>query len=176
MGGNDAAYRRNEIAAEWGRKLDALQQADPSGYPHFTEVHAGKGHWMGMADRKAIPWMEKFTRQPFPEKIVWRQDDVTHDRLYWLEVPPAQAAAGQEITAVRSGQTITLTASDGVRSVTVLLNDAMLDLDQPVLIQAGGKPLFSGRLSRTATTLERTLSERGDPRSVFSSTVTVTLP
>ena len=176
VGGNDAAYRRNEIAAEWGRKLDALQQADPSGYPHFTEVHAGKGHWMGMADRKAIPWMEKFTRQPFPEKIVWRQDDVTHDRLYWLEVPPAQAAAGQEITAVRSGQTITLTASDGVGSVTVLLNDAMLDLDQPVLIQAGGKPLFSGRLSRTATTLERTLSERGDPRSVFSSTVTVTLP
>ena len=176
VGGNDAAYRRNEIAAEWGRKLDALQQADPSGYPHFTEVHAGKGHWMGMADRKAIPWMEKFTRQPLPEKIVWRQDDVTHDRFYWLEVPGGQAAAGQEITAVRSGQTITLTASDGVRSVTVLLNDTMLDLDQPVVIQAGGKTLFSGRLSRTATTLERTLSERGDPRSVFSSTVTVTLP
>jgi hypothetical protein len=176
VGGNDAAYRRNEIAAEWGRKLDALQQEDPSGYPHFTEVHAGKGHWMEMADRKAIPWMEKYTRQPFPEKIVWRQDDVTHIRFYWLEVPGGQAAAGQEITAVRSGQTITLTASAGVRRVTVLLNDAMLDLDQPVIIQAGGTEVFSGRLPRTAAILERTLSDRGDPRSVFSAGVTVSFP
>ena len=59
VGGNDAAYRRNEIAAEWGRKLDVLQQADPSGYPHFTEVHAGKGHWMAMADRKAVTLSER---------------------------------------------------------------------------------------------------------------------
>jgi hypothetical protein len=176
VGGNDAAYRRNEIAAEWGRKLDALQQEDPSGYPHFTEVHAGKGHWMEMADRKAIPWMEKYTRQPLPEKIVWRQDDVTHLRLYWLEVPEGQAAADQEITAVRSGQTISLTASAGVRKVTVLLNDAMLDLDQPVIIQAGGTEVFSGRLPRTAAILERTMSDRGDPRSVFSAGVTVSLP
>ncbi len=30
-GGNDAAYKRNEIAAEWGKKLDELQKADPKG-------------------------------------------------------------------------------------------------------------------------------------------------
>ena len=176
VGGNDSAYRRNEIAAEWGRKLDALQQLDPNGYPHFTEVHAGKGHWMDMEDRKAIPWMEKFTRQPLPEKIVWLQDDVTHDRLYWLEVPRGQAAGGQEITAVRSGQSVSLTASAGIRTVTVLLNDAMLDLDQPVSIKAGEKEVFSGRLPRTAANLERTLSDRGDPSSMFSAAVTVTLP
>ena len=175
VGGNDAAYRRNVIAAEWGEKLDALEKSDPKGYPHFVEVHAGKGHWMNMEDRKAIPWMEKFTRQPFPEKIVWLQDDVIHHRFYWLEVPEAQAAGGQEITAQRSGQTISLTASPGVRTVTVLLNDTMLDLDQPVIIEAGGRELFSGRVSRTAAVLERTLSDRGDPVSVFSAAVTVTL-
>ena len=104
------------------------------------------------------------------------QDDVIHHRFYWLEVPDAQAAGGQEITAQRSGQTFTLTASPGVRTVTVLLNDTMLDLDQPVIIKAGGRDLFSGRVSRTAATLERTLSGRGDPASVFSAAVTVTLP
>jgi len=176
VGGNDSAYRRNEIAAEWGKKLDLLQEADSKGYEHFTEVHAGKGHWMQMADRKAIPWMEKYTRPPFPDKIVWLQDDVTHDRFYWLEVPARQAAQGQEVTAVRSGQTITLSASPTVRSVTVLLNDAMLDLDQPVVVKSGDKELFSGVAPRTPATLHRTLSGRGDPRSVFSAEVTLTLP
>ncbi len=176
VGGNDAAFRRNQIAAEWGQKLDALQKIDPQGYPHFTEVHPNKGHWMDLEDRKAIPWMEKYTRQLLADKIVWLQDDVTHDRFYWLEVPPAQAAAGQEITAHRHGQTISLTASPGVRSVTVLLNDAMLDLDQPVTVEANGKPLFSGPLPRTPATLERTLASRGDPTAMFSAEVTVTLP
>ena len=58
----------------------------------------------------------------------------------------------------------------------MLLNDTMLDLDQPVIIEAVGRELFSGRVSRTAAVLERTLSDRGDPVSVFSAAVTVTLP
>ena len=176
VGGNDAAFRRNQIAAEWGQKLDALQQLDPQGYVHFTEVHAGKGHWMDLEDRKAIPWMEKYTRQPLPDKIVWRQDDVTHDRFYWIEVPRSQAAGGQEITAQRRGQTISLSASAGVRAVTVLLNDAMVDLDQAVTVEVQGKPLFTGRLPRTPATLERTLAGRGDPSAMFSAEVTVSLP
>ena len=167
-GGNDAAYQRNGIAAEWGKQLDELQKADPKGYEHFTEIYPGKGHWMDLEDRKAIPWMEKFTRQPLPDKIVWRQDDVTHDRLYWLSVPADQAAAGQEITAIRDGQTITLTPGN-VRHLTVLLNDVMLDLDKEVIIKSGDKEVFRGLLPRTATTLERTLTERGDPDLVFAA-------
>ncbi|HWB60910.1 MAG TPA: hypothetical protein VG733_15545, partial [Chthoniobacteraceae bacterium] len=61
VGANDAAYHRNDVAAEWGKKLDALQHDDPQGYIHFTELHAGKGHWMDLEDKKAVPWMEKYT-------------------------------------------------------------------------------------------------------------------
>ena len=174
-GGNDAAYKRNEIAAEWGKKLDELQKADPKGYEHFTEIYPGKGHWMDLEDRKAIPWMEKFTRQPLPDKIVWRQDDVIHTRLYWLEVPADKAAAGQEITATREGQTITLTPGN-VRQLTVLLNDAMVDLDKEVIIKSGDKEVFRGLLPRTANTLERTLSGRGDPDLVFAAEAPIAIP
>ena len=174
-GGNDSAYTRNELAAEWGKKLDALQKADPNGYQHFTEIYPGKGHWMDLEDRKAIPWMEKFTRQPLPDKIVWLQDDVTHDRLYWLQVPAATAAAGQEITATRHAQTITLTPGN-VRHLTVLLNDAMLDLDKEVIIHSGDKEIFRGLLPRTATTLQRTLSARGDPDLVFDAEAAIDIP
>jgi len=175
VGGNDGAYKRNTVAAEWGKKLDDLQKDDPKGYTHFTEIHAGKPHWMGLEDKKAIPWMEKFTRDPLPQKIVWRQDDVTHTRFYWLARPKEEVKRGQTLVAERAGQTITL-ASTNAQTVTVLLNDAMLDLDRDVVIRAREKELFSGRVPRTIATLARTLGERGDTNLAFCAEVRVMLP
>jgi len=173
VGGNDAAYKRNTIAAEWGKKLDALQKDDPKGYTHLVEVYPGKGHWMDLEDRKAIPWMEKFTRNPRPEKIVWRQDDVTHERCYWLAVPKESAKGGDEITATREGQTITVSAKSGTR-VTVLLNDAMLDLEQRVMIRTGEKNLEQ-KVSRSIGILARTLKERGDRELMFSAEIEISI-
>ena len=162
-GANDSAYRRNEIAAEWGQKLDDLQKADPDGYAHFTEVHAGKAHWMDMEDRKAIPWMEKFTRNPLPEKVVWHQSKVTHTRFYWLAVPKEARRTDRTTSPSATAKNITVTAAGGLFPVLVRLNDAMLDLDQPVTITLNGKEAFHGRPHRTIATLAATLDERGDP-------------
>lgn len=175
VGANDSGYNRNRVAAEWGKKLDDLQRRDPEGYVHVTELHEGKGHWMDLLDRKAIPWMEQFARVPLPKKVVWFQDDVIHARFYWLAVPKDQVKAGQEIVAQRAGQSVTL-AGKNVRAVTVLLSDAMLDLDQTVIVRSGETALFDGCLARTVATLARTLSERGDTNLTFSAEVTVTLP
>jgi hypothetical protein len=152
-----------------------LQREDPQGYVHFTEVHTNKPHWMDMQDRKAIPWMEKYTRDPVPAKVVWRQDDVTHTRFYWLARPQDEVKKDQEIIALRAGQTVTLTSTN-VQTVTVLLNDALLNLEEPVIIRAGGETLFSNHVARTAVTLARTLEERGDTNLAFSAEVTVKLP
>jgi len=60
-------------------------------------------------------------------------------------------------------------SSKNVRTVTVLLNDTMFDLDQPVVIRAGTSTLFSNRIARSVATLARTLQERGDTNLVFSA-------
>jgi hypothetical protein len=172
VGEKDSAYDRNKVAAEWGAKLDALEKDDPAGYKHFAELHAGKGHWMEMLDRKAIPWMEKFTRNPRPDRVVWHQDDVLHPTFYWLAIPSDSGKAGQEISASRSGQTITLSWKD-VPHVLVRLSDDMLDLDQPVTVRIGEKEVFSARTERTIGTLVRTLSERGDFELMFSAEIPV---
>jgi hypothetical protein len=175
VGANDGAYQRNRVAAEWGKRLDDLQRRDPSGYLHFAELHAGKGHWMDLQDRKAIPWMEQYSRVPLPDKVVWRQSGRTHTRFYWLEVPKGQAKGGQLLIAERTGQAVTLTSTN-VSAVTILLNDAMMDLEQPVTVRAGERTLFSGLVDRTVATLSRTLSERGDTKLTFSTSIPVTLP
>jgi poly(3-hydroxybutyrate) depolymerase len=175
VGGQDTGVNRNKVAREWGGKLAALQKADPEGYVHQFEIHENKGHWMDLEDRKAVPWMEQDTRNPLPEKIVWRQDDVLHERLYWLGIPPGTGKAGTEVTAVRKGQAISLTLPAGM-AVLVYANDALLDLDKPVELSVGGKPAEPRLLRRTIGALARTLDERGDPHLMFSAETGATAP
>ncbi|MEY4387694.1 MAG: hypothetical protein RLY20_2977 [Verrucomicrobiota bacterium] len=174
VGANDGGFKRNQVAVEWGKKLDALAAADPGAYVHFVELHEGKGHWMELKDRQAIPWMEKFTRNPVPKKVVWFQDDVTHRSCYWLARPTEDLKAGQLIKAECAGQSISL-ESTNVTTVEVRLNDALVNLDQPVVIRVGDRVLSSNVPPRTISWLAETLAEKGDTNLAFSAAVKVRL-
>ncbi len=173
VGALDNGYDRNKIAQKWGGLLDDLQKTDPTGYQHEVKLHEGRPHWMNREDAVAVEWMAKFTRNPLPERIVWKQAGTTHDRFYWLAMPPAEAKKDQEIVAQRSGQTIDILKADGVQSLTVLLNDDMLDLDQPVNVTVAGKPAVAATVPRTIATIADSIAQRGDPRAVFSGAVRV---
>lgn len=175
VGALDAAYKRNEVAAEWGRKLAVLHEADSQGYLHKVELHAGKGHWMDLADRQAIPWMEQFQRQPLPERIAWRQDDVTHEQFYWLALPPGTATVNQEVHVTRKGNVVEILKADGINHLLIRLHDAMMNLDNPVTVLQEKRTLWRAHAPRTIQVLAQTLHERGDPRLVFSAEIPVTL-
>jgi hypothetical protein len=175
VGGRDAAYNRNEVARDWKRKLAELHKADPDGYVHWVKIYSDKGHWLDGEDSAAIPWMAKYRRNPLPSRIVWKQDDVTHARFYWLAVEPMNTEPRAEVTANRMGQRIEIMAK-GVERLTIRLNDQLLKLDEPVIIASGGKPLFNGHVPRTITVLDKTLGEYGDPKAVYSGELTVDLP
>jgi predicted peptidase len=174
VGGNDAAYNRNKVAAEWGEKLAKLHKDDPGGYDTFFKIHEGKGHWMDLEDKAALPWMAKFKRKSIPDRVVWRQSDGT-DRLYWLAVPPGEAKTGSVVIASREGQTITIISAEKVSKLLIRLDDRMLDLDKPVKVLRDGKVLFEGTVKRTAAMMAKTLSGRGDPGLVFDAEVSVEL-
>ncbi|NQT41088.1 MAG: polyhydroxyalkanoate depolymerase, partial [Planctomycetes bacterium] len=175
VGGRDAAYNRNKIAADWQQKLADLRKADPEGYVHWVKIYADKGHWLDREDAAAIPWMAKVRRDPLPARIVWKQDDVTHARFYWLAVEPNSTEARAEVTANRTGQKIDIQAN-GVQCLTIRLNDQLLNLDEPISITSDGKPLFRGHATRTIAVLAKTLGEYGDPKAVYSGELTVDLP
>ena len=171
VGGEDGAFDRNKVAAQWGGMLDALAQADPGAYVHQVEVHAGKGHWMDREDSSAVPWMAKYTRNARPMKVVWVQDDVTHPRFYWLAVD--EPKQGQRMVVTRQGQEITIVEAPPSLTVRILLDDTMLDLDQDVRVTQDGKELFAGRVPRSKAVIERTLQERFDPKAAFTAEVKV---
>jgi hypothetical protein len=172
VGENDNGYNRNTVAKKWAQQLDDLHAADPDGYQHHVQLHAGKGHWMDRQDSVAVPWMSRFTRNPTPNRVVWKQDDVTHTRFYWLSVPPEQARRGAQIIAGYEGQTVTIETTD-VDQVTVYLNDAMLAFDEPVVVYFNGEEVYRDTVKRTIATLQATLSGRGDRQMMFSARVDV---
>ena len=176
VGGNDRAYKRNEIVPQWDKKLSELQEADPGGYIHLAKVHEGKPHWMNLEDKVAVPWMAKYTRKRFPDRVVWKQDDVTHRRFYWLGIPEDSVKARQLVIARRDGQTFTIEKVEDVASLTVFVNDEMVDMDQPVVVKLGDKELFKGKIKRSLAAIHGTMVGRGDPGLVFYGGVTVKLP
>ncbi len=168
VGGNDRAYRRNEIGREWQKKLAELRQADPQGYEHWAKIYEGKGHWLDREDAQAVEWMAKFTRNRYPDKVVWKQDDVTHARFYWLAVPEGERKARSEIIVRRDGATFEVVQCD-VERFGLLLNDEFVDLDKPIRVVAGDSELFTGKVKRTIAMLHETLIDRGDPRMMFAA-------
>ena len=174
VGGLDSAYNRNQIAREWEQKLAELQKADPDGYVHLVKIYAAKGHWLDRQDAAAIPWMAQYKRNPYPTRIVWKQDDVRHSRFYWLAVPPDGVKDRAEVTADRKGQQVDIQAT-GVERLMIRLNDNMLDLDQPLTVNNRDQRVFLGKANRTIAVLAKTLAERGDPRSIFAAELMIDL-
>ena len=172
VGALDTSYDRNLVAQQWSDQLDALEREDPGGYPHVVQIHAGKPHWMDLEDAVAVPWMAGFTRSPNPATVVWYQDDVPHNRFYWLAVDATKAKAKTKVRATVTGQRIALESTD-VASIKVRLSDSMLDLDLPVTITANGAERWNAQVTRTIALLARTLEERGDPRMVWSAEVPI---
>jgi hypothetical protein len=172
MGANDGAYNRNKVAVAWGEKLDKLAEGDPGAYVHETHLVEGKGHWMDRLDAAAVPWMAKNSRTTWPKKIVWHQNGRTHDRFYWLSVPEKTAKRGQTIKAEVVRQKIALESKEA-KKITLRLNDALLDLDQEIIVELNGKEVFRGLVTRSAQAIFDSLNQRLDPRSAATAVLTV---
>ncbi len=174
VGARDDAYDRNEVAREWKSRLDQLRKADPEGYTHRVHVHKGVGHWMEGKEVESVRWLGKIIRNPHPKRVVWYQDNVLHERLYWLAVDRKDVDPGDLVIARYDNRTIQIEHCD-LSSLRIRLNDRMMNLDKPVRVVHDGKTVFRGRVQRTIQTLADTLEERGDPATVYSSELRVNL-
>jgi predicted esterase len=168
VGEHDRGVNRNKVCTERSAEIAALHKADPGGYVNFTRVYPGLGHWMNLKDAEVVPWMAQFTRKTWPEKIVWFQDDVTHERFYWLRLPDGAAMKGQKITAVVDGRVIRIDG-DVPPGTKLLLSDELLDLDQPAELSINGQAAQSIKPVRTLKTIREALAERLDPAATPSA-------
>lgn len=162
VGERDAGYNRNKIAREWKQKLAELRKQEPQGYRHHVEIHPARGHWMNLEDAVAVPWMAEFRRNRYPTRVVWKQDDVTHHRFYWLQMDPDYAKGRPRVAASVTDNTIRIEQAD-VSSLTLLLHDKLVSLDGPVHLIAPDGRKVTVHPTRTIAVIAQTLVDRNDP-------------
>jgi hypothetical protein len=172
VGGKDSAYNRNVIGEKWKTMLAELHENDPGGYIHKAVIFPQHAHWMNGDDREAIPWMAHYSRKPWPDKVIWLQDDVTHTRFYWLSVPEKEAVKGYKVTAWVTGQEIHV-ESDDICELTLRLHDDLINLDKPITVIAHSTQVFQGKVSRQKAAIDQSLEQRPDPKSACFAILTI---
>lgn len=163
MGAEDAAYDRNLLAVQRGKELDELQQNDPEGYIHETHIVEGAGHWMNRKDTAAVAWMSAYKRNPFPKRIVWRQEERVRENFYWLEAPSSEMKPGMTVEVRVEDNLIDISRCDYSR-LTLYLSDALIDLQKPVVVRIAGRKVFSGKVKPSVEKARYALYRRQDPR------------
>ena len=174
MGEHDAAYDRNRLAKEKGAVMDSLQAANPGKYIHTTNIIEGKGHWMDRADADAVEWMAQYRRNPYPKRVVWRQEEVLREHFYWLSAPADELRHGSYVEANIDGNCIDISHCDYSR-LTIYLNDSMVDLDKKVTVRYKGKKISKVKPKRTIANLYSSLWLRGDRSYAFPCIIEVEL-
>lgn len=156
MGGRDAAYKRNEVAAQWGDQLAKLQK-ERGGYEHKVTIYPEMGHWMNKKDAEAVPWMATKTRKAWPQKVIWGKSGKRSERFYWLGGKPKGV-----VFASIKGQEVTVKGAEDA-ALILYLNDELLNLDEPVKVIVDCKEVHHGRVKRTAEAIRKSLKQRLDP-------------
>ena len=174
MGEDDAAYDRNRLAKEKGEVMDSLQAANPGKYIHSTHIIKDKGHWMDGLDAEAIGWMAQYRRNPYPKRVVWRQEEVVREHFYWLSAPKSELKHGKSVEASIEGNRIDISHCD-YSKITIYLNDYMVDLDKKISIYYKGKKIATKKPKRTIASLYSTLWQRGDRSYAFPCTIEIEL-
>jgi len=193
IGEKDTMYDRINLANKLHTNLDTLKKVDPNGYENVLAIQKGRGH--GIDYSKSPSWLETHSRNPYPEKVVWRcftKDGIYRDNFYWLSLTETPKTGEFEIVASldKKQNKITLTAYEVVTvgkdkeksttrkpleaaQVIVHLNDAMLDLDKKIMIELNGKEVFNDKVERSRGSMMQNLVKRGDINYAFPVDITV---
>ena len=176
VGENDSAYNRNKECARRIRELSELRAGSGNeGYPFSGHIVTGKGHWMDLEDREAIPWMAQFERVLHPKHIVWRQEEVLRNHMYQLEIDVKQARRGDEaiVDFDFKNNKITVMRSD-YETLYININDEMFDMDEKItVVTASGKVIFDGIVYRTRSQLLHSLHTYGGIYGVYPGQIAV---
>ena len=202
-GENDTMFGRIKLARQTHDFLANLKLADPDGFDHRLNIQAGRGH--GIDYQPGPAWIAAKTRNPNPAKICWFNfalDGQRRKDFSWLSLAAAPENDTLIIAEIkRDNNRIDLTAKinppgtkpesavyntstpppvdDRVaytgNTLTIHLNDTLVDLDRPVVVTVNGKERFTGKVERRESHMAEDIANHGDPGRIFPGRVTINL-
>ena len=123
-------------------------------------------------------WLSEMKRATNPAEVTLVPGTPFPKRAYWVEVPPLDdPTRSARITAriERETNTVRIEAR-GVNNVTLLLNDVLVDLDQPVHVICNGVESIDEIPRDLVRTLDLMLSATSDPGRIYVATKVYSVP
>lgn len=199
VGMKDTAYDRHLVTVEYDKHLDDLHKEYHGGYEHNVFVHVDKPHnfkdWSNeeqcvvednmkwhdtgeyttkLADTNAIHFLNHYTRNPLPTKVVWdlgnRGWERSVESFYWLSAPMSTKEGIIEAEYNNAENSITIMKDTTNGQFSILVNEDMLDVFRPVTIHSP-KGNFTVNLELSEKTLKETTCERGDKNYQFAAKI-----
>jgi poly(3-hydroxybutyrate) depolymerase len=163
---------------------------------HDKEHPVAGGHFFPRDELPSlVEWLTTQHRAPTPRRITAVRDRDHTDRVYWVRVDKTtsdvasfwtserdpeesqrlQNGAWARIEAAIDGQTISVT-TERIARYTILLDDRLMDLSQPIRVVTNEKPSFEGRVQPDASLLLREARKRPDPAGLVVAAVAIAVP
>jgi hypothetical protein len=160
-----------------------------------------RGHEAYAEENPAIvEWMSKRARNPYPADVAWHSAEHAYRRGYWVEIGkhatgPSRQFAYQDFSGKvletrtefrspavvkaslkRAENAIEASVEGAATPLTFWLSDAMLDLDQPVVVRVNGVKVSDKKVARSVKTLLFDAQDRMDRAMIFSAKLEVRIP
>jgi len=173
MGGLDYAFKRNDLAREYGQKLSDLRNRDPEGYDHCVNIHEECGHWMNRKEAHIFDVLRSKVRNPYPKKIVWKQccDNPKQD-FYWLSLSKNMCIPDSHIEARIEGNSIYLN-SDQVDEIKINLNENLVNFNEQVKVIFNDSLVFNDCISVNQECIKESVEKRYDPYLIYTCSLVV---
>jgi len=147
-----------------GQKATAFAEAmDEAGFAEAVVNPDGK-------EEDVLAWVMATSRDSNPTEVVLSPRLPFPNKAYWLEVPKTEEIEGRNIRGKvdRATNEITITAKH-VSTVTIYLNDQLVDMDLPVTVICNGVK-NEDIIPRNFTTMMRLIySARNDPGRIYTA-------
>jgi len=183
IGDADKANGRLTTSRRMRDLVMGLQEADKDGYKLNYKEYPGTGHLLPPgAEVELGQWFRQFKREPYPKTLVWKPMKDSQPLFHWLRIGPGQVPPTSRRINIQQNQLVDAPIvrariegnqvsieTGGVRGFTIFLNDALVDLSQPVTVVVDGKEAFNGKVPYKLMALVETLTAKEDANMYFTA-------
>ena len=143
--------------------FDELRNLKPRVPP---EVHLLKGRQhdvtLNADDGLTLPFLDRFTREPFPVSLSAKVWDARFPRQYWLEVVEADKGPAELEAHILAGNVIDV-KTQNVKKLRLLLRPDLFGDPGPVHVRLNGKDQPPVKLKRDCQLFQRSAQAAADP-------------
>lgn len=171
------------------------------GYIHNVFIHIGRGHgvrdndagrsqqtvignpgeWLNGADpaaetanTNAVDFMNRYTRDPLPRRIVWdlsvRAPETGTETFYWLRADENVREGIVVVSFDKDTNTFHVEKNTAAGDVFIMVNEEMADLFSPITVVYGTESA-SCTVTPDADYMKKTISEKWDRNLVFAAEI-----